>query len=127
MRQFAQASVTKNSGGLTAVQPFMPLAVLLNLGCAKTRHTVAFDSAPPGDKLFERKLVTRTGFRHAQQATFNGSDHFGLAPCDPAGRTRVGQLVQRQLLAKRTNNFADDLIVNVQHIPSPKERRLHGS
>jgi hypothetical protein len=72
------------------------LAILLNARGAQTGQPVLIDRVLPRQELFNRERVAGASFLEGEEAATNRCDHFGLAPNDPAFRSRCRQVRNRQ-------------------------------
>jgi len=65
---------------------------------------VLVDRGLPRKEFIDRKHIAAAGFLKGEQATTHGRNHLGLAPDDPAFRTRRRQIRHRQWAAIRADH-----------------------
>ena len=98
------------------------ISVMLDSRDPEAGHAAAVDRALPAGKFLEAQRITLAGFVHGEQSTCNGSDHFGFAAYDPAGRLGRRKRVERQRFAKRPNYLRGTNFLILEHLLKPQSR-----
>jgi hypothetical protein len=68
---------------ISAVYCIIPSAVALDARDAKTRQTVAIDSALPGHEFFNREAITLASVFQTQDSTTNSGNNLSFPTRDP--------------------------------------------
>src|SRR5262245_314305 len=80
------------------------------------------DRILPRQEFFDRERVTRTGFLKREETTTNCGDNFGLAPNNPALRTRRGQVRNRQRTSVGPDHVLGPRTKGLVHVSNSRTR-----
>jgi hypothetical protein len=110
-------------GFITGIKRLL-MPVLLGARGTQPGGAALVDRGLPGEEFVDREHVAVAGFVKREQTTAHGCDQFGLAPDNPASRSRCRQIRDGQRAAVRADHVLGPRLKGFHHEYS---RVLHNS